>query len=222
MIAACLVLATACGDDDAPPQEDTGSTGNGTTNGPTTNDDTNGNPTTDDPTTGNPATGTTTDDPGTTGATEGTTGDTGEETEGTSSGGEGSTSSGGEESTSSGGEESTSSGGMMGDCAMGDGPVFNITNAGAGDYVIDGINDPALVVVRGCSYTFNVNAPGHPFWINSVQGTGVGNAYNDGVTNNGAATGVITWDVPMGAPDDLFYNCQFHAPMTSTITVIGP
>jgi hypothetical protein len=97
-----------------------------------------------------------------------------------------------------------------------------VTNNGITDYVIDGVNDPALVVVRGCSYTFNINAAGHPFYIKTVQGTGVGNAYNNGVVGNGTQTGIITWDVEPGAPDSLFYNCQFHGPMTNTITVIDP
>jgi hypothetical protein len=100
--------------------------------------------------------------------------------------------------------------------------VFAVTNAGFADYVINGFNDPPLTVVRGCSYTFNVNAPGHPFLIKTVQGTGVVNSYNDGVVGNGTANGVITWDVSMAAPNNLFYNCQLHAPMTGTITVIDP
>ena len=97
-----------------------------------------------------------------------------------------------------------------------------VTNNGFTDYVIDGVNDPALVVVRGCSYTFTINAVGHPFLIKTVQGSGAGNQYNDGVVGNGAQNGVITWDVAPDAPDALFYNCQFHPGMTGTITVIDP
>jgi hypothetical protein len=41
---------------------------------------------------------------------------------------------------------------------------------------------------------------GHPFYLNSVQGTGTANAYNSGVTNNGAVSGSITFTVPMNAP----------------------
>lgn len=74
--------------------------------------------------------------------------------------------------------------------------------------------------MRGCTYTFNINASGHPFLIKSVQGTGTANTYNDGVTNNGAQNGVLTWTVAANAPDSVFYNCQFHAPMTGTISII--
>jgi hypothetical protein len=55
-----------------------------------------------------------------------------------------------------------------------------------------------------------VTAAGHPFYLNSVQGTGTANAYNSGVTNNGAVSGSITFTVPMNAPNTLYYNCQFH------------
>jgi hypothetical protein len=33
---------------------------------------------------------------------------------------------------------------------------------------------------------------GHPFFINTIQGTGTANAYASGVTSNGAVSGRIT------------------------------
>ncbi len=120
-------------------------------------------------------------------------------------------------SSSSGASEST---GPDPACAAGDGPVFDIVNVNADHYAINGENDPALTVVRGCSYTFNVNAAGHPFYIKTMATTGNGQTYDVGVAGNGGA--VITWDVPDEAPNDLFYNCQFHPAMTGTITVIDP
>lgn len=101
---------------------------------------------------------------------------------------------------------------------------FTVTNNGSSSYTFDGggfsmQDDPALTLVRGQTYVFNVNASGHPFWINSQQGTGTDNAYNEGVSNNGAQTGTITFTVPQGAPNTLYYNCQFHANMTNTITI---
>jgi hypothetical protein len=118
--------------------------------------------------------------------------------------------------------DSSSSGNPVGpDCSLGDGPTFAVSNAGSADYVIDGVNDPALTVVRGCTYTFDVSASGHPFFINTVQGTGTDNAYDAGVTGNGTESGQIVWEVAVDAPDSLFYNCEFHDGMTSTITVIS-
>jgi hypothetical protein len=59
-----------------------------------------------------------------------------------------------------------------------------------------------------------VNAPGHPFYINTVQGTGTANAYNSGVTGNGAVNGMVKIVVPTNAPNTLYYNCEFHGMMT--------
>lgn len=101
---------------------------------------------------------------------------------------------------------------------------YNITNSGAAAYIFNdgGFTDasnPDLTLQRGNTYTFTINAPGHPFFINLTQGTGTGNAYTNGVTNNGAVNGVVTFTVPVDAPDTLFYNCQFHGTMTGTITI---
>jgi len=67
--------------------------------------------------------------------------------------------------------------------------TFNVTNNGSGNYVINGQSNPTLSITEGQTYTFNISATGHPFWINTVNSTGTGNAYNDGVTNNGTANG---------------------------------
>jgi hypothetical protein len=98
--------------------------------------------------------------------------------------------------------------------------TFNISTAHAPtSYTINGLQNPTLVIQRGVSYTFNLSASGHPFYIMSVQGTNTTNAYNSGVTNNGAQTGVLTFTVPMSAPNTLYYDCSTHASMTGLITV---
>jgi len=51
---------------------------------------------------------------------------------------------------------------------------------------------------------------------------GTGSAYNNGVTNNGIDSGTITWVVPPDAPSVLYYNCQFHSPMTGQINITDP
>jgi hypothetical protein len=98
-------------------------------------------------------------------------------------------------------------------------PTFNVTNDGSGAYVIDGQSNPTLSITEGQTYTFNINAAGHPFWIKTVSSTGTGNQYNDGVTNNGTDNGTITFVVPYNAPSILYYNCQFHIAMAGTISV---
>ena len=101
---------------------------------------------------------------------------------------------------------------------------FDVTNNGAASYVFSGKGlsnneNPNFNLRRGKTYEFVVNTPGHPFIIKSAQGTGTGDAFNNGVTNNGASTGTISFTVPSDAPDTLFYNCEFHGSMTGTFAI---
>jgi hypothetical protein len=50
------------------------------------------------------------------------------------------------------------------------------------------------------------------------------NVYNTGITNNGTATGVLTFSVPSNAPSTLYYVCEFHSSMGGTINIsnLGP
>lgn len=97
--------------------------------------------------------------------------------------------------------------------------TFTVTNSGATDYILNGVNDPNITLRRGVTYTFNLSVSGHPFYIKSVQSDTTANAYNTGVTTNGAQTGTLTFVVPMTAPNTLYYNCEFHASMTGIITI---
>ncbi len=104
------------------------------------------------------------------------------------------------------------------------GKDYDVTNNGLISYIFnsDDLSDaenPDLTLQRGATYTFTVNASGHPFFIKSVQGNTNANAYNNGVTNNGAEIGTITFEVPMDAPDVLYYNCQFHSVMTGILNI---
>lgn len=87
-----------------------------------------------------------------------------------------------------------------------------------GSGLVNGSN-PDLTLKRGSTYEFRVNAPGHPFWIKTDQSTGTDNAYSNGVTNNGAAEGTLSFTVPADAPDILYYVCEFHSPMTGVLTI---
>ena len=99
--------------------------------------------------------------------------------------------------------------------------TFAVTNAGAGAYVIDSESNPALYLVRGQRYNFALNASGHPFWIKTAPTTGTGDQYNTGVTNNGNAVGLITFEVPLTAPDVLYYICQFHSSMVGQLRIVN-
>jgi hypothetical protein len=96
-----------------------------------------------------------------------------------------------------------------------------VTNSGASAYIINGQSNPTLTVTEGQTYTFNIAATGHPFWIKTTPVTGIGDAYNDGVTNNGIENGSIIFVVPFGAPSTLYYICQIHGVMQGVINVIG-
>lgn len=100
--------------------------------------------------------------------------------------------------------------------------TYSVSNSGASAYVIDGSNNPALTLVRGRSYVFDVNAPGHPFLIKTQKVAGSGSTYNGGVTGNGLAVGQITFTVPMNAPNQLFYICQFHGSMAGNLNIVDP
>jgi hypothetical protein len=97
---------------------------------------------------------------------------------------------------------------------------FTVTIPNApSSFNISGTENPSLTFRRGLTYTFNVNETGHPFYIMSVQGTNTANAFTTGVTGNGANPGTLTFVVPAGAPNTLFYDCSIHGAMTGTITI---
>lgn len=102
-----------------------------------------------------------------------------------------------------------------------DSAIYTVTNSGSSSYTINSSSNPTLTLKRGGTYTFNVDASGHPFWIKTSQVTGTGDAYNTGVTNNGTDSGTITFTVPENAPSTLYYICQFHGSMTGTINVVA-
>ena len=81
-------------------------------------------------------------------------------------------------------------------------------------------DDPTIYLARGQTYEFNVNASGHPFHIQTSSGAyNSSNLYTTGVTNPGAAVGVIKFSVPFSAPNTLYYVCQNHSAMAGTIVV---
>jgi hypothetical protein len=97
-----------------------------------------------------------------------------------------------------------------------------VSNVGFSAYSINGTNNPTLTLTRGVTYRFNVNASGHPFWIKTAATTGIGDAYNNGVVNNGTQAGTLTFAVPADAPSTLFYICQFHSAMKGTFNIVSP
>ena len=102
--------------------------------------------------------------------------------------------------------------------------TIEITNVSASHFVMNSsgtsYNDPTITLIRGKTYEFDINSPGHPFWIKLSQLTGAVDAYSSGITNNGTTNGKITFTVSSDAPDILYYTCQFHVAMTGRINIV--
>ena len=91
----------------------------------------------------------------------------------------------------------------------------------AGAYEINGVNNPTLTVRRGQTYTFNLNTAGHPFWLQTTgDGYQSANVYDSEFTGNSQTTGEHQWVVPEDAPDEIFYQCEFHPVMFGKIIVV--
>jgi hypothetical protein len=101
--------------------------------------------------------------------------------------------------------------------------TFNVTGGDFINYTINGQPDPGFTLQRGVTYVFQLSNVGiHPFWIKSSLGFGSAGAFNTGVVNNGGTSGSVTFTVPPGAPDQLFYQCGNHGGMTGTLTIVTP
>ena len=102
--------------------------------------------------------------------------------------------------------------------------TLTVQNSGASDYTITSQslsgNDPTLTLERGKTYEFDISSPGHPFWIKTEQINGTSESYNNGIVNNGASSGLITFTVPADAPSTLYYICQIHSGMTGIINIV--
>jgi hypothetical protein len=100
--------------------------------------------------------------------------------------------------------------------------IFSIVPNGVSAWAIDNSADynaspfnqnPTLVLYRGLTYQFSINASGHPFRI--ATGPSPAPAYTVGISSNDVQVGTITFTVPMDAPSTLHYYCTIH---TTTMT----
>jgi len=93
-------------------------------------------------------------------------------------------------------------------------------------FYIDSTLQADVTLYRGFTYTFDQSASSnspHPLRLSSSSdGThGGGSQYTSGVTYTGSqgSDGLLTFTVPLDAPDTLYYYCQNHANMGGTITI---
>lgn len=90
--------------------------------------------------------------------------------------------------------------------------VFAINGEGA---------NPTLTLVRGSNYVFDVSTdPSHPFRIST--GTSPSDPpYSNGVFNNNISSGRLSFNVPLNAPDTLYYVCSVHF-FSGIINIVDP
>ena len=101
---------------------------------------------------------------------------------------------------------------------------INVTANSATNYILNGTDrngsvtgdDPSVTVNVGDTLNFVVNAPGHPFYLKTVQGSGTGNQI-DGVTNSGTTNGTVSWTPT--TTGTFYYQCAPHNSMSGIITV---
>ena len=99
---------------------------------------------------------------------------------------------------------------------------FQVTNNTNTAYVIDFQPNPTLTLVRGNTYTFVLALDGvYPLYIKTAPTLGTTNQYNNGVSNNGAAIGSITFTVPQSAPDTLYYVNPIQPAMQGVMNVVN-
>ena len=80
-------------------------------------------------------------------------------------------------------------------------------------------HDPTLFLARGGVYEFVNNMGAHPFRIQMAYQNTSGQVFPHGVTNNAVSAGTLRFEVPLDAPNTLYYQCTSHAGMSGTITV---
>jgi len=98
---------------------------------------------------------------------------------------------------------------------------FRVTNKGNSSYTIDYQDNPTLTLVRGNTYVFNLTLQGiYPFWIKTAPVLGIGQAYNSGVSRNGATIGLISFTVPQDAPDTLYYISETQSNMQGVFNIV--
>jgi hypothetical protein len=100
---------------------------------------------------------------------------------------------------------------------------FRVTNNNTSSWNIDYLPNPTLTLIRGNTYVFNLTQSfPWSFFIKTELSLGTTNIYSDGVFNNGAGTGLITFTVPQDAPDTLYYCNDVQFNLRGQFTVVNP
>ena len=112
--------------------------------------------------------------------------------------------------------------------AKDDNPIkhnINVFAESRNDYILKGTDkignidgtDPELIFEVGSEIKFQVNAPGHPFYLKVEAGTGKKNQIPE-IENNGTAKGLIIWTP--SKKGTYYYQCGKHKNMVGVIKII--
>ena len=106
---------------------------------------------------------------------------------------------------------------------------INVVNSASSAYQFStygNTNNPTMTLYRGNTYKFVLNSAGHPFYIMTEPfktGIAVDGStsviYSNGVTGNGTGKGIVTFTVPVDAPDVLYYQCGTHGAMSGILRI---
>ena len=100
--------------------------------------------------------------------------------------------------------------------------TFSVT-VSSGKYHLDGSSNPSLKLKRGYVYYFDATDSStntHPLLLSSNSGgSNTGVEYTNGVTNSQTENGTLTFQVPLDAPNTLYYVCAYHSGMGGEITI---
>ena len=100
--------------------------------------------------------------------------------------------------------------------------TINVTNQAMTAWLFDGASpNGTLTLTRGQTYTFVVNAPGHPFHITTVPGLPVQDLVDAGLSGNGTTSGTVTFTPSASTPTSFSYQCSVHTAMTGAINLVA-
>ncbi len=86
-------------------------------------------------------------------------------------------------------------------------------------YAINGKQGATLVLKSGQSYTFNINAPDHPFYLSTSKVGDNNAASNIGVPGTPLEMGTFTWTPNSETPQPLWYQCATHEYMGGRVQI---
>jgi len=99
---------------------------------------------------------------------------------------------------------------------------YRVTNRGTSSWTINSVANPTLTLIRGNTYVFNlVQTVNLAFYIKTQPSFGTTNLWSDGVTNNGAGEGLVTFTVPQNAPDTLYYSNDLEFNLRGQFDIIS-